>query len=282
MILTVQPLGGLANRMLAIASGIHLSRECNCDLEVAWNRLNELNAQYDKLFNPISGGIIFYPGPLKHAFCFSVPRKKNLFLPAIYQRIRYGFRLTDSPDIYRYLECPAMVRERLLEMKRINRDMYVASGYEFYDFPDSMYGDVFHPREEIMREIERRTAAFTIRTVGVHLRRTDHKLAIAQSPTEMFIRRMHELVTENDDTTFYLATDDEEDRRIILNEFGDRVFTTLRKADRTSLNGMRDAVADMYSLSRTSLILGSYGSTFNHTAARIGGSRLEVIRKTEP
>jgi hypothetical protein len=42
---------------------------------------------------------------------------------------------------------------------------------------------------------------------------------------------------------------------------------------------MQDALVELYTLSRTSLILGSSHSTFSDTAAAIGDIQCEIIKK---
>lgn len=98
--------------------------------------------------------------------------------------------------------------------------------------------------------------------MGVHIRRTDNALSIAQSPTRLFIERMKKEIEQNGDTTFYLASDSEEDKRSIVNRFGNRVFTSVHKADRNSLEGMQEALVELYLLSRTRHVLGSVHSSF--------------------
>jgi hypothetical protein len=46
----LEPLGGLANRMRVIASGLAVVRESNHKLEVIWNLNKELNCNFDLLF----------------------------------------------------------------------------------------------------------------------------------------------------------------------------------------------------------------------------------------
>lgn len=118
--------------------------------------------------------------------------------------------------------------------------------------------------------------------MGVHIRRTDNALSIAQSPTRLFIERMKKEIEQNSDTTFYLASDSEEDKRSIVNRFGNRVFTSVHKADRNSLEGMQEALIELYLLSRTRHVLGSVHSSFSETAAQIGKISYELLRDVRP
>ena len=48
--ITLIPVGGLANRMRAIASAVELSRICDCRLNVYWFRDMGLNARFGDIF----------------------------------------------------------------------------------------------------------------------------------------------------------------------------------------------------------------------------------------
>ena len=45
---------------------------------------------------------------------------------------------------------------------------------------------LFHPQVDIQKRIDEVTSKFTTKTIGVHIRRTDHAKAIAQSPLSKF------------------------------------------------------------------------------------------------
>lgn len=280
MNLTVIPLGGLANRMLALASGVWLSRTAGVDLRCAWRCVSELNAPFTSLFEPLQGVRMIHPGVIDRILLYDVPRRRNMHLPSISQRMRYATRLFDSPSIYRYLDDPGLVAEELDRCVAAGRSMLVATGYEFYDFPDTLPAELFHPVAAIEEAIARTTDRLGNFPVGVHIRRTDHRIAIDRSPTSLFVERMKRIVDADADTVFFLATDSEEEKITMRRTFGDRrIVTAERPAARNSLSGMRDAVADLYTLSRTNLVLGSAGSTFGAFAARIGNIKFEVISR---
>ena len=93
---------------------------------------------------------------------------------------------------------------------------------------------------------------------------------------------MKKEIEQNGDTTFYLASDSEEDKRSIVNRFGNRVFTSVHKADRNSLEGMQEALIELYLLSRNRHVLGSVHSSFSETAAQIGKISYELLRDVRP
>ena len=80
-------------------------------------------------------------------------------------------------------------------------------------------------------------------------------------------------------TVFYLATDSEEEKRQLKQLFGQRLHCADQQAERGTLQGMEDALTEMYLLAGTSRILGSAASTYSMTAATIGHIPLEIITK---
>jgi hypothetical protein len=51
--ITLVPVGGLANRMKAIDSAIALAREVNTGLQIIWYKDQGLNCRFDELFQQI-------------------------------------------------------------------------------------------------------------------------------------------------------------------------------------------------------------------------------------
>ena len=84
---------------------------------------------------------------------------------------------------------------------------------------------------------------------------------------------------EPTDVKFYLATDSEEVKEEMRYIFGNRIITSPNKATRGNLEGMEDALVEMYLLATTDRILGSSCSTYSMTAASIGRVPLEIIEK---
>jgi hypothetical protein len=53
------------------------------------------------------------------------------------------------------------------------------------------------------------------------------------------------------------------------------------QADRDSADGVVQAAVELYALSRTQRVYGSYWSSFSHTAAHIGGIQEFTVLKDE-
>ena len=67
-------------------------------------------------------------------------------------------------------------------------------------------------------------------------------------------------------------------KREMKKRYGDRIFCSGKKADRGSLEGIREGITDMYTLARTQKIYGSFQSSFSDMAAQIGGVPLEILK----
>ena len=154
----------------------------------------------------------------------------------------------------------------------------MASYTAFQPYDYAWISRLFVPVDEIMGEVENRCRNFSDAMIGVHIRRTDNLASIRQSPIELFYQKLDEKIKENGKVAIYLATDSEEGKREMKERYGDRIFCSGKKADRGSLEGIREGITDMYTLARTQKIYGSFQSSFSDMAAQIGGVPLEILK----
>ena len=63
--------------------------------------------------------------------------------------------------------------------------------------------------------------------------------------------------------------------------FEGKIIVYKKEMNRDTPNGIRDAVVDLYCLSKTKYIYGSYWSSFSDIAARIGEIRLITLNKKD-
>jgi hypothetical protein len=81
-------------------------------------------------------------------------------------------------------------------------------------------------------------------------------------------------------SNFYLATDDNEVKIKLKKHFGAKILTyDNSELTRSNEKGMKDAVVDLWCLSHTSKIIGSYTSSFSAMAAEIGKINLIILDK---
>jgi hypothetical protein len=88
---------------------------------------------------------------------------------------------------------------------------------------------------------------------------------------------MHAQIKIEPASTFYLATDDPEVKNTFRREFGARLYSGDIRMARTTKEGMQDALVELYTLSGTSQILGSYWSSYSKVAAELGGIPLTRV-----
>ena len=263
--LTLVPQGGLCNRLRILLSAIQAKAQGVQPIRVEWGRDPECSAWFEELFVPVDMGGF----RVVHRHWWAAPRtRRNLWLPVLL-RLFMGYRVQRAN--YR----PATDDDFFRLVRRGGR-VYLSGGYALCHYSPDCVARLC-PRPELMQRIERIKARFGRNTVGVHIRRTDNERSIAESPTEAFIARMRQ---ESGGTRFFLATDNEEEKQRIAAAFPHRVITSPRPADRRTLQGMEDAAVEMFTLSRTRLILGSAYSTFSSAAAGIGHIPLEIVKKT--
>lgn len=266
------PSGGLANRMRAIASAWNLSRHTGVKLQVVWFRDWALNAPFRDIFEPLPDM------SLRDATCidsllYDRPRRRNMRLPLLPQRILFDQRIDEwqvTPLKQRGFDFEAWAR---------GRNGYMSCYQEFGTFDNSVYARLFHPIGAVTERVESFTKQFSAHTVGFHIRRTDSQASIEQSPLELFIEAGDRELATHEDTRFFVATDDEPTKDELRRHFGDRIITADTPAARSSTDGIRGGLADMWTLARTSVIYGSAGSSFSTMAAKVGGNKIVVLTK---
>ena len=112
-------------------------------------------------------------------------------------------------------------------------------------------------------------------SLGVHVRRTDHKKSIFGSPTESYFSLLDARPTEE---RFFLSTDDEAEETAFRDRYGSRVVNyTKRSRNRSESIAIEDALIDMMLLSRCTAIVAPVGSTFSSCAAFMGNLLLHRV-----
>lgn len=272
----VEPLGGLANRMRVISSGLWLSNETQQDLKLIWNLNNALNCEFGEIFEPICNLNLIYK------------KRKYKYVKATNQE-KYHKRIL-ALIINKFINIDYCIKERdfnkliwnnkinILDISKKNRNLYFQTCEEFGNNLNEILN--FRPISEIQKKIDYQTEKFTEHTIGIHIRRSDNKKSIDQSPLELFIDKINYELKINLDANFFLATDDLNTEKILKKLFGIKIFTYKKELCRNTQNGIKDAVVDLYCLSKTKYIYGSYWSSYSDIAARIGQIKLITIDKT--
>lgn len=272
--LTFVPAGGLANRMRAMAAAYTLARRVGLEMQVVWFRDWALNAPFYALFQPIvEEGLTLRESTLCDHLLLGRPRPRNLRVPRLFQRVMFRSAL------YEHQITPLRKQHFDFEAWARGGDVYLASYTDFLPYDHRLLRRLFVPLPQVERDIAAFTRQFTPHTIGVHIRRTDNAASIAQSPTSLFIEAIDREVEQAPDTAIFLATDSEAVKQELRSRYGHRLLTASDEADRDSIQGIRGGIVDMYTLSRTGKIYGSFQSSFSQLASQIGSVALEILQK---
>ena len=160
---------------------------------------------------------------------------------------------------------------------RQNGVVYVATYFRL-PYGSSQFAD-FHVQDPLQRKIDSYVGKFE-NVVGVHIRRTDSKRSIENSPTSAFIESMRREVDEDSNVKFFLATDSPQVEQQMKEIFSGRIITHAKSSlDRNNPVAIQDALIDLYCLSRTRKLIGSYWSSFTNTASEIGQMETLIVMK---
>ena len=248
----IQPSGGLCNRMRVINSSLELAKRKNSKLLVLWYCADELNAPFESLFEPVEEFQVINFTSLKdlRKLWYQLTARTKVNNADIENNKTNGVL---NQDFFDSIKLPA----------------YIFTWEHFY--PADEYFKLFKPTAELQRRIDEVTKHFTKDMVSVHIRRTDQVTSIAYSKTENFIDLMNREISANPDVKFFLATDDKDEEALLRKTFPGRIVSNEnRTLRRDSLDGMYDALLDLYCLSACKKIIGSYYSSFTDTAAALG------------
>lgn len=95
----------------------------------------------------------------------------------------------------------------------------------------------------------------------MHIRRTDHLASATKSLTSQFVSEIKKEAERNPDMMFFLATDSPEEERTLKSFFPGRIVTYAKSSlDRDDPRAIKDALVDLYCLSKTSRILANINS----------------------
>jgi hypothetical protein len=277
-IITLIPTSGLGNRLRIMATSIKLAREGNKKLQIYWNRNPELNARFDELFEyPLHVSV--KPIPLKYKTWIEMRR----FSSKLFGFENWYLSLFKFDFVFLDRMVTDVLHHRLNLQKEVNRaNNVLICSYEevnYYDLPDYR---LFKPVAAIQKEIDSQVLQFKPSIIGIHIRATDHTASIKNSPFYLFENKIEKELMINPEATFFLATDSEDYQNQLLEKFGSERILFHKKIFRRDLSqGIKDAVVDLFCLSKTSKIYGSYYSSFSYVAGRIGRIPVDILRIEE-
>jgi len=276
-LIILEPMGGLANRMRVIASGLWLKEKLRTDLVVIWNENYELSCPYNLLFEENDIFLIRQKARKYHYVKTSnqTSLSQKLATKIINKLIGVDYCIQE-PDFYN------LIWKGKLDMCNAVKKHKVTYIQTCQEFGDNLFAfQNFKPILPIREKIGLITKKFTAHTTGVHIRRLDHVISIQYSPIELFINKMRAELDNQKNTKFFLCTDDAEVEKAIIAVFGDKIITYEKELSRQTIKGMQDALVDLYCLSSTKKILGSYWSSYSDIASRLNNIELEVLKTSK-
>lgn len=206
-------------------------------------------------------------------FVYRSPRRHTLWLPYIVAPLFFDMRI--YPQDFLRLREQGVIEETLRKGKRV----VMESCWEFGDYHSSLSRN-FVPVPDILAVVNDFTSKFfTPHTIGIHIRRTDNVLSIRQSPLSLFVDAMQHEIEQCADVNFYVATDDNMTKEELKRKFGERILTLPAECSRTSISGMKDAVKEMWLLSRTARIYGSFYSSYSVIASQLTNIPLHILQR---
>lgn len=268
--LYIVPDGGIGNRLRAIASGIYLAHATQSEPTIVWHKDLLCNAGLEDIIdvNRLPARITT-PTETVYRCVFEVARKRNLLIPALVAPLRFSRRYYDETNLISLCDdCEKLQNE----INQTNGDVLLFSGQEFFDFPRDFFRSIFHVTPAVAQRaseiLQGRYPKFAIQ-----IRRTDHRMAIENSPEALFIDRIKEY---DDSSSFFLATDDNMVKERFRTLFGERAIMNATEARRDTPEGIVDAMAEIRIMAQTERIFASLGSSFPEIASWMGN--VELIR----
>jgi len=302
----LKPIEGLCNRMRTIDSFISLCKKHKKELTIIWVNDPDINCSFNTIFKPFASKNIrvievpygfpeFYvtnfdskyanlklkkhkktinTSNLNEDYLFikntieQIPDAHILLckeLRELYNSKSYQNVTTNTMDSIFFNKVTQLIHPLINNSKT---DCYIESCYRVH--PQENNYTNFILQENITKKINTITKKFD-NTIGIHIRRTDHRTAIKNSSTNKFINEIEKHLLINPNTTFFLATDNAKTKQDLLTKYSSKIITnTFTEFNRNNENAILNSVIDLYCLANTTKILGSHHSTFSQTAAHIG------------
>jgi hypothetical protein len=244
--LTLVPKSGLCNRLQAIASARRLCQQLGAKCIVVWNW-----GTFDSLFTK--------PDDLILESEISAPSKEVIH--------QHALHVDPSRSVNVFVET-----------------VELHSGYFFWGSHESAvkFQDII-PYIPLLSErlavlISDFSEKYLKNSVGFHIRRTDNKASATYSPDYLFFKKADEIISSG--MKIFLATDNVVTETEMKRRFGDNIITRQKRDNLPqrwprptfSQTAAEDDLIDLFLLSKTKFVIGSYWSSFSSVAIRLNGS----------
>jgi hypothetical protein len=257
--------------MRTIDSAVNICRERD-KLSVWWLKESRLNCEFVKIFKPVSF-IHDKEVPKVSQWIFKLYEKNNKILRLlifIFEKLHILIVYDDTRGLS-YSKCVKNGKQYLICFIR---------SWEAFCPMQTFHTELFvlHDFDNLKEELQK----ISQNTVGVHIRRNDNIWSIDNSPLELFEKAMKKELAFNADTNFYLCSDDEETKvHFQTGGWKGKVKMPSGVLSRNSEEGIVQAACEMFALSKTRKILGSYWSSFGEVASLLGNIEIEICTTSQ-
>ena len=274
------PTAGLANRIRVIISALALAEKRNDRVVIYWKKDETLNCDFHELFEDNELLNVKQYNWITRLLETGKTNKqiKKFFAKLVYRIMGIGFNMNDT-HFPNYVWSNPDYRLNIQDLPK-NTNIYISACNEFLF--DNKFFEWLKPAKEIQFKIDQITNTFGRNIIGIHIRRSDNLRSIEESPLEVFKVAIYEEIAKNNSVSFFLATDSIEVEEELLKQFNGRITTYKKEYNRNTSQGIKDAMIDLYCLSATNKVYGSYWSSFSDIAARIGKIPLIIVKRQEP
>jgi hypothetical protein len=254
--------------MFALTAAMTAARALDRRCIAIWDRTEQLNCPFERLF--------------------ALPQDLTVVESALAytETDRNAWQALASSDRFDLMldavHCGVLLHQdtELLPIIAAHARVFIAYMQRFTPAPGSLA--LLTPAAHITARTEALTHDFSHHTVGLHIRRSDHKDAVAVSTDDTFITAADAALAQGAKRLF-LATDDAETEFRFRERYGERLVTQAgKRLARYSPKAIEDAFVDVLALSRCNRIVGSYGSSFSQAAAEIGSVPVDYAGSSQP
>ena len=266
------PLYGLANRMRVMDSAYRFCKTHKKKFVICWEKDHVVNCKFNKLFVPLA----HLKESNSYRFVLFLHKLERHFAIA-----RWCVKLLEKCHILKIFNQEQYLELRAYTAKGGDKFLFVlVESYSvFYQTEQDEYlRELFTLKNEMSDRLQKETKDFKENIIGVHIRRTDNKESIEKSPLDLFVSRIQKEIDIDNDVQFYVASDDPNVKQKLLDLFGtEQIIVPTGIISRDSEEGIKQAVVEMYALSKTKLLLGCHNSSFSTAASMIGKIPKETI-----
>ena len=274
LIASSHPDAGLCNKLKSLITVLRLSKYLNKQPLLHWNPTVSCRCLFSEIFQPIEN--------------LPIVNKMNAVRCNSWEDIQNNINKDILINDWRFILLPIDVKKGFTRVFP-RKDGEESIDLEYERIPKKL-------REEILKyvsflvpikKIRERISSFLKENnnfenvVGIHARRTQFLLNTdgrgKVSTDDAFFERMSEIIRKNPTVKFFLATDSQETLFNFIKRFGTRIiYQPNVEFDVSKKESVFDALTDLFILSETQLILGTFLSTFTEIAWWFSGCKAKV------